>query len=526
MIRISVLIALLLGLTPYLSYFSYFLPGTNYDDYTNYANTIDDVEMTMTLPVRVFDSKKTVAGLSRNHFQLTVNGSHRELTGFKEYNVNLGKRPEFLGRHFILSFHVLEYGKELQDAVGKFVTDIFTPRDSLTLMSPLKVYSIKGSANKEAIIDNIRLWMETDCSAYRKSFNGIQKELEHALKQVKQVAGRSGRVDDNYLVQSYKHIGMFLNSFPRGFKTFRDTFLLPDVTRYKGVIQLLGMKEGERWWIGFEQGELFEIIGSIREALVHIEDYMNLSSLARTAFAANVNDLEKLLRLPDNVPVRSFSEMFQRGRTRFNLVVLSKVKKNSSARTGLLNGVVSVFAPITRDTGGIALPATELDKAMEQLISHHDHFYTLSYQADKENKDHAIHLTVSDKAGGTFKAAYLPLLDKEFISTFLDYYYMVERIKIDRVTVNGEKLSFSVHSFRSADSEQSEPFGLVKIRILLLNKEGKQMFRTEKTLRSQNRQINISLPLPIPNKQKYQISITACDLIANRLVRTVREFKQ
>lgn len=491
----------------------YFLSGTG-----------GDVEMV--LPVRVFDGKAAVTGLDTKHFRLTVNGAPRELTGVEGLNVSLSKRPDFLGRHFVLCFHILEYGRGLQDAVADFVTDILGTRDTLTLMSPLKVYSIKGSANKEGIIENIRQWLERDCAVYKKNFTALEKELDNALKRVKQVAGRGGRVDDNYLVQSYKDIGMFLNSFPRGFKNFREAFLLPGVTRFKGVIKLLGNKEGERWWIGFQQGEIFDIIGGIREALVHINDYMDLNGLARTAFAANVNDLEKLLRIPENFPSQSLKELFQLGRTRFNVLVMSRVQGKNAARTGLLNGVTGVFVPIARETGGLALLATDLDKAMKRLTGHRDYFYNLSYPAGKEKQDHSLNLTVSRPPGETLKAAYPPLLDKEYVSACLDY-YGGKRITVSNSRFKNGKLSFTVHSFMLADGGQGEPFALVKVRIRLLNEKGEQLFRTEKTLRSQNHQINITLPLPVNKKGKnqYRLSITACDLMANRLSRIDSELK-
>ncbi len=471
-----------------------------------------DQDIRMQLPVRVFDGKETVADLGRENFILTVNNEKREIPGISTETVSMGQKPDFLRRHFILSFHGGEYGNELQKAVSYFVSEILGTTDSLTVVSPVKIYRIDVSGNKERMISDIDRLVKGDCAAFKAGLDAAAKSLDNEITRMKRLF--AGGTDDNFMITSYKMVAMFLNTFPRNFLDFRNRYLFLHMNRYRQVMTFLGNREGQRWWVHFQQAEPFGMLSRTAEVIRKTEVYGSSQPLFRESFSTGLNQLKKLLQLSDSFPAGQLIETFLSGNTRFNVIVAGTGKgKAGSGTAGVSRELGTVFSRISRQTGGKTVHTVNPEQGMKEIEGHEDFFYRLSYRFDGHTENKTFAVTVNGAHRKKLKPAYKAGLNKDNVRELVQY-LNGDKVTIGDVSLKKNLLTFYIGSF---EIYKGGSFGLVKVRVEMLDRGGSTLYRTENTLRSSKPRVKVSLPLPGENKGAYKLVIHACDLIANRL---------
>ena len=129
----------------------------------------------LTLPVRVFEGKQPVTNLQGKDFHLIINHQQQEILKAEKKITSLDQRPDFLGRNFVLSFHMTEYGNQVEEAISYFVTEILDTTDLLILMTPLKIYRINVSPNKGKMRADIERLVRQDSDEFKKRLNAAEK---------------------------------------------------------------------------------------------------------------------------------------------------------------------------------------------------------------------------------------------------------------------------------------------------------------------------------------------------------------
>jgi hypothetical protein len=468
----------------------------------------------LTLPVRVFEGKQPVTHLQEKDFHLIINHQQQEILKAEKKTTSLDQRPDFLGRNFVLSFHMTEYGNQVEEAISYFVTEILDTTDSLILMTPIKIYRINVSANKGKMRADIKQLVRQDSDEFKKQLNAAEKNLEIQLNRLRQLF--RGEISDPGLVASYKIIGTFLFSFPQGFLNFRSQFLFPDMKNYQKVLGFLGSREGERWWVHFQQGDSFGVVASAQAVAKQIDDYCNLYPLARQSFQSNLQQLEKLLRLSESFPVDPLLSIFNSANIRYNAVLwVHRKYQGRSSASDIIPLLGVVFEQISRDTGGKTVNTTDPENGIENIHHHQDHYYQLTYGFNGVIEKKEINITAASEDMNKFNLSYKHVYSEEEMRSLIQY-LSKERVRINDFSLNKNKIKFSIDAV-TLNKSKGDSFGLVKVRIELFNPTGECVYRTENTLRSSKQQITVVIPLPSQHRGTFGLIIHACDLIANQL---------
>jgi hypothetical protein len=97
-------------------------------------------------------------------------------------------------------------------------------------------------------------------------------------------------------------------------------------------------------------------------------------------------------------------------------------------------------------------------------------------------------------------------------------YLSAEKIRITGVSLKqtGDR-QVVMFSLQSITFNKEKKFGLVRVRIELYDDQGNPVYRTENTLRSSKPTITISVPVPGKYTGIVKLSISAYDLMANRV---------
>jgi hypothetical protein len=471
-------------------------------------------DIRLTLPVRVFDGKQPVTSLQEQDFQLIINGQQRKILKTVKKTASLDQRPDFLGRNFVLSFHMTEYGNQLQEAISYFVYEILNTTDSLILVTPLKIYRINVSPNKGKMRTDIEGLVRQDSEEFKKRLNSAEKNLEIQLNRMRQLF--RGEIRDPGSATSYKIIGTFLSSFPQGFLSFRSIFLFPDMKNYQKVLGFLGSREGERWWIHFQQGDSFGVVASARSVAKQIDEYCNLYTLARDSFQNNLRQLEKLLRLSESFPADPLLNVLNSGNIRYNSILwVHRKHKGRYSASDIIPLIGAVFEQISRVTGGKTINTIDPEQGIKTIHHYQDHYYQLIYDFDGSVEEKKIDVTAASADIKETNLSYKHVYPEEEIRSLIQY-LSKERVQINGFSSNKNKIKFSIDGV-TLNKNKGDSFGLVRVRIELFNQTGARVYRTENTLRSSKQQITVSIPLPNQHKGKFKLIIAACDLIANQL---------
>lgn len=476
---------------------------------------LDASEVQFHLPVRLTGEGREHQALKVEAFRLVINGAGKDIQAVIRKQKSLARKPD-LGREFILSFRLSKYGPEVEKELAYFVTEILDISDSLYLLTPGQFYRMNISASKGSIQRQIRELLEKDGPAFRDEQASAEARLKSQLEGLKAVLD-----GDPQGVDIYRKTSLFLNVFPDEFSRYQYRFLVPDPKRYEQVLDQLGCGEGERWWIDFEQHQDPGLYQKIQGIIKDIDNHISLLSFGHQSLAivmkTNLDRLEKTLSLSESFPSAELVQVLAANEVNYNVVFIRSdpVKESNFVQATFLN-LVSLYGEVAKSAGGAAVnPGTD-EQGFTRIADKVDEYYELVFNWDCRIEDTRIQVLVR---GRPDDLSYAERLTQAQVDKRVQLFSR-EKIRIDDVSVSAGRLSFIIDAF---ERKKEDNFGLLRIRVLLLDNGNQAVYQEENTLRATKEKVSVSLPFPEELKGSFQLSITACDLIANRLTAKERQ---
>jgi VWFA-related protein len=144
-----------------------------------------------TIAVRVFDGGRFVGGLTREDFELQVDGVPQKIEALYEVDKNAVVRSEgetaaapLFARRFFLLFQMYEYDPKVSEALRYFFSNVLLPGDTLEIQTPVKNYMLTPQAFAQEPKDVLA--KKTD-DLIRKDINRgnfVYKELVRELRRL------------------------------------------------------------------------------------------------------------------------------------------------------------------------------------------------------------------------------------------------------------------------------------------------------------------------------------------------------
>jgi hypothetical protein len=317
----------------------------------------------------------------------------------------------------------------------------------------------------------------------------------------------------------YRQMNLFLNVFPEEFRRYQMRFLVPDPKRFDQVLGKLGFGEGERWWIHFEQHQDPGLAERIRAVVTDINDHLTALGQAQQNLAeilkTSVTKLEKSLSLSDAFPSREIVRVLAAHDVVFHVVFFrgDSVKESNVELASFMN-LAALYAEAAEAAGGAAAFAGTEEQALTGIINHVDAYYDLAFLWAGPAEKARIQVLAGESPDGLRYAASLTRAQFEARARM----FSPEKIRIDDISVAEGELRFVIKAYERG---KENDFGLLKIRIQLLDDGNRIVFQEENTMRATKEAVSIAIPLPEKLGGASRLSITACDMLANRL--TVEE---
>jgi len=464
------------------------------------------------LAVRVLDEQSAGTTLNKADFSLLVNGRSTPIIDVVRKEKSLDKKPD-LGRDFILSFHLTEYGKHVENGISYLITEVLDTSDSLIILSPINIYKIQVSPNKGQMIKTIRGLLENDSEEFRKQIKSNENQFLNRFNSLKVLLGETDLLDSREIAQSrYVQVSQFLSSFPKEYENFKTIFLMPNINHYQQAFDSIEIGEKEIWWIHFQQKEVHQVLSGLKDVSKRIKDYIAKEAQAHAqTLQSGLSYLETQTRISDSFPERHLLNTVVSHNANYN-VIFFRSEENKEAESGYsaYSDLETILERITRAGGGIAVNTTDSEQGMLKIDKHVDSYYELIYDWNGQIEEKRFQVLVKNSQ---VDLSYIENLSEERIESLVNFLSR-QKVSIDNISISKYDLAFVIKNF---DSQEKENFGLLKIRVQLYNPQGHLAYNVENILRASKNEVNISLTFGTEYRGRYRLVLTACDLIANRL---------
>ncbi|MCP4152230.1 MAG: hypothetical protein GY757_31110 [bacterium] len=477
------------------------------------ATAYSKKETILEMPVKVSFTGMTVQDLTKDDLKLLVNGTQTEIAAFTK-SENSQVRTQY-----ILCFNTTDYLKQITDGITYFVSNMLNHGDALIIWTPAKMYNINTNRDKKVIFTEIEEKVKKDILAFRTKLKIPTNNLNAVIKKYHRGKQGGRRSESGKTDQS---ISDFLNNYAREFSAFQNIYILPNLFKIQSVAELL-KGPGEKRIINFQERDFIPTIGDYQKVAREIREIaseLGNDQATYSMFYTGLKTIDQLMMLSEKVPIKEITAILNAQKVNYNTVLFMNQRKNSNQVDAVSPDFESIFKTISNKSGGTTASNSDLAAALSDIHKDSSAYYTLSYKFNGkfDNKILQIYPSI-ENVQLFFKNKYNP---KE-IKALVDF-MNAPKVKLSKFSLKKRILKFSISNFQLGAPDNKEQ-GIIQVRIELLDSNNNIAWKTQNTLKSQKKSIDISIPMPANLKGKYTVKLSAFDLVSKKNTQLIKDGK-
>ncbi len=442
--------------------------------------------------------------------ELIINGEKRDILAVNRVKRNLKIKSD-LAKDFILSFSLSDPDEYIEKGLSYFLTEILTTSDSLSIVTPGKVFRIRVTANKEGMLDSIIKLLKRECREYKKVKQGFSKSIGNELTKILNVIADDVDVGSTYLVRKFKKVIGFLNSFPVEFNRFLKFTIVLNKFKFDSAVSDIRFRSGEKWWIHFHRRESGKLFSRISKVIKEIESYGSKDGdLFSGGHATLLKQLKSLQYSTDFFPVEQIREkMIQHGIGFFSVIYNSAGDKGDSSSGSDRSVYDLIFDNIAKFTGGKSVYAVNPEEGVKRISVESFTMYRAWFHYNGKTGDKKILLRNTSSSQG--KLNFPHHIASEELKKMIEY-LSSEKCSIRDLGFSNNKISFRIRGYKSLPKQKA---GLLKVRFEIFTNEGKLLHRKENTLHSPVKDLLLQIPFPLKGAGDFKVNVLVIDLVEN-----------
>ena len=417
-----------------------------------------------------------------------------------------------LSRHFVLSFQAEEVSPALLEGVQYFMDVILDRTDTLTVLSPLKAYRMNLGKGQAAVFDALEEILKTDCREYKMRRAALLQAMEKEIYAVGKISA-----DETFYLSIHTMLFEFFTFCQEAIDDLKVHFLSPYMKLDQVINDLPPKGEGETWWIHFLEQGSGPMPGRLRGTIAQVVKMQRTGGFLIGSKNYEFTQLEKEMSILGEFPSQAILEALLKQDICYNAVLWGDSGPGSSNETEVRSTETQdIFKRLAVGTGGQALTVTQPLQGLIELHQQVDRYYELVIPFEGEIDDLEVKLVpVDEKKAKKVRFTYPRVLEKERILAALET-LSEEKLKITDFNIEGNRVEFGVTAYQSKPPEIS---GLVKVKVELypLFRETPPVYSTGNILHAARDSIHIAVSLPEKYTGSYNLKVSICDLLANRL---------
>jgi VWFA-related protein len=355
---------------------------------SNIFSQIDQHEVTVRniiVPVRVYDKNNFVDNLTIEDFELYEDGVLQKIEALHLTDKTQLSRAEGakgfipqVARNYYLLFQLIDYNPKLGDAFDYFFSEVMLPEDNLTIMTPVKNYTLPKGALKKYSRDEISKDMNNivrkDVKVGSSNYRSVFRDLKRIVQSI------SGSGED--VIDSAYSLEFLLPRYREALKNMEELRVV-DEKLFLMFAQQLKRIGGQKIVFFFYQREFRpEISGNVYNLIQ--SEYQE-----RPNILAEINDLFAFYRRDTTLNAERIKQAFADSSLDFYFLFMDRRPESAA---GIImreqsEDVFSTFSEVTKATGGLIRTSQNPAMGFKNVVTACESCYFLFYSPKDYKKD-------------------------------------------------------------------------------------------------------------------------------------------
>lgn len=361
--------------------------------------TVTNVEV----PVRVLDGNRFVDNLTRQDFEVYEDGKLQKIEALYLVQKTKIERKETLkvffpslSRNFYLLFHISDYNPKFAEAIDYLFNHVLLPEDSLTIITPLRAYSLSKQAMRSKLKESLSKEMQgiirKDTKIGSSNYRSLLRDLKRLVRGISIAGGfghQSGIMSDFETDQSSQNVSLEL-LLPRYKSALQRMENLRFIDEKKFIKFAEGLKrqKGQKNVFFFYEREFRpEISPSVLNQMMTLfQDQPHIQG--------DLADLFGFYHRPITFDFKKLKQAFADSSLVFNFIFMNKKPETISGiyMKEQSEDVFTILSEAAKITGGVVDnsqdPASGFKKAVENSESYYLLYYSpIDYKQDGKFKN-------------------------------------------------------------------------------------------------------------------------------------------
>ena len=389
--------------------------------FTSQAQTPPAKSGLIEVPVRVYGGSQFIETLRSEDFELLEDGRPQKVEALyllekgqivrEEALPETGFRPQ-TPRVFYLFFQMTEYFPKIEEAIEYLFKDVLRPGDSVTLITPLKPYSLSPQAlmlkTKESLAKEMNSLLRKDIQKGAGEYRALLNELKRL---VRTIAGPGVNRDQDPATGdadtlSAGSLEMMLMHYKENVQKL-ESLRLVEPKKFVSVAELLRGGGGQKFVFFFYQREFRPEISS------NVLDTLMMENQDRDDIRAALSDLFQFYSRDISFDLSKVSQAFADCGANFNFIFIDNQAKYQFGvkMREQSEDVFRIFNQIVRVTGGAMDNSQNPGAGFKKMADNAGKYYLLYYTPSNLQKD------------GSFRTISVRVKDKDYsVSHRLGYF--------------------------------------------------------------------------------------------------------
>jgi len=355
---------------------------------SNIFSQIDQREVTVRniiVPVRVYDKNNFVDHLTIEDFELYEDGVLQKIEALHLTDKTQLSRAEGakgfipqVARNYYLLFQLIDYNPKFGNAFDYFFSEVMLPEDNLTIMTPVKNYTLPKGALKKYSRDEISRDMQNvvrkDVQIGSSNYRSVFRDLKRIVQSI------SGSGED--VIDSAYSLEFLLPRYRDALRTMEELRVV-DEKLFLMFAQQLKRIGGQKIVFFFYQREFRpEISGTVY-------DLIQSAYQDRPNILAEINDLFAMYRRDTTLNAERIKHAFADSSLDFYFLFMDRRPESAP---GIImreqsEDVFSTFSEVTKATGGLIRTSQNPAMGFKNVVTASESCYFLFYSPKDYKKD-------------------------------------------------------------------------------------------------------------------------------------------
>lgn len=499
------------------------------------------------IPVRVFDDKQPVKGLTKANFELYVNGKKTEINAFfetrKKIDESLPPGAETAEREtaavrprlFALVFNLSDFKLDLAGHLDTLFKTIIKPGDHLIVITNRFFFPEWEVKSPELTKEKIQDILAKEVSKLKSEMLRFENELYSISSELKSRLDDKFEKDsdDNYPFKIFKDF--FLN-YQFVLEDIRNQYLNLPVNQYIKISEYLKGQDMEKWVLNFyqlgrlpmldENGLVYRRLDAFMDndspgnssgserSFSYSPDMKVVRQKLKAMYFNFIMELQKI----DEFYVKDIGKAFLNSGATVHTLLLNPVRQSSLSGYGdfkyeaVATESESILKKMAELTGGKIVRSNKIASFISSITRDEDILYTLTYAPGGGSKHlPQVEVKVDNPA---YRIVYDDRTRLKPFREMMDRLDQLSRsIDIESITCDGRTLTAKLSNIELVQFEGNS-FGAVRARVNIQDKKKKPVVNFERTYKGIKEKGLLQIELPPISDGDYKLILEVKDLFA------------